>query len=65
MQVLKVGVSYVGFRPFPPPGAALGFELCPDYRSQCWERGLWHDCVLGSSTHFDVAFFFFSHLLNV
>lgn len=53
VQVLKVGVPNVGFKPFTPQGDISGFQFSPNCGSLCW--GGVH--VSASSTHFDVGFF--------
>ena len=44
MQVLKVEMPDVGFKPFAPQGEALGFEFPPDCGSQYWD-GVYGDIV--------------------
>lgn len=55
MQVLKVGVSNVRFKPFTPRGEAPGFKLPPDSELPCQLCGLLQGCVLAFSTWFDVV----------
>lgn len=63
VQVLKVRVINVGFKPFAPRGEALVLELPPEYGWSCWGWNLrWH-CVPVSPTGFDAGLFSFTDVL--
>lgn len=56
VQVLKVGVPVVGFKPLAPQEEAQRCEFSPNRGHQEWS--LWQDCVSGSPTQCGVGFFF-------
>lgn len=55
VQVLKVGVPSVSFKPFAPQEEYLGFEFSPDRGLPCQGCSLWQDSVSASLAHFDTG----------
>lgn len=57
MEILKVGVLDVGFKPFVPQGEAETSKLLLKCISLCQGWGLWWECVSDFPTCFDVSIF--------
>lgn len=62
VQILKVGVLYVGFKPFAFQREAWGFEFPSDCGLSHLGWALGQDCVSASPICFDVDFFLFAHV---
>lgn len=65
MQVLKVRVPDVGFKPFCPQGEGPGFEFLPHCGSLHQGWSLFLNCVLASLTLFNVGFLSFAECVEV